>query len=380
MFDSIIKHIKNTYDNEEFIPLHIPQFDQTEKDYLIDCIDSTFVSSVGAYVDRFEKEIALFTGSKYAVAVVNGTSALHVSLHALGVNKNCEVITQPFTFVATANAIAYTGATSAFVDIEEDTLGMSPLALQSYLEKHAHKKNGITTNKESGKQIMACVPMHTFGFPCRIAEIAEICDEWGIYLVEDGAESLGSMVGEKHCGTFGKLGTLSFNGNKIITAGGGGAILTDDQDLAKRLKHLTTTAKIPHKWAYVHDELGFNYRMPNLNAALLCAQLSKLDKYLEAKRTLASEYETFFATKEESFLVEREGTTANYWLNTLRFQSHEAQQLFLKETNENGVMTRPAWELMHNLKMFKNDSALFCPIAEDQLKLVVNIPSTPIFS
>jgi perosamine synthetase len=266
-----------------FIPLHRPVFEGNERQYLVDCIDSNFVSSVGAKVTEFEEKVAKFTGSKYAVATVNGTAALHVAIELAGVKPGDEVISQALTFIATCNAISYAGATPIFIDVDLDTMGLSPLALSRFLEKNAEKRATGTFNKLSGKKISACVPMHTFGFPCRIAEIAEICAHWDIALIEDAAESLGSFVGSRHTGTFSSMATLSFNGNKVITTGGGGMIITNESDLAKRAKHITTTAKVPHPYEFVHNEIGYNYRMPNLNAALGCAQMERLEEFLAIK-------------------------------------------------------------------------------------------------
>ena len=280
---------------DDFIPLHRPVFEGNERQYLIDCIDSNFVSSVGAKVTEFEEKVADFTGSKYAIATVNGTAALHIAIELAGVKPGDEVISQALTFIATCNAISYAGAKPLFVDVDVDTMGLSPEALKRFLEEHAEKRASGTFNKTSGKKISACVPMHTFGFPCRIAEIAEICADWDIALIEDAAESLGSYVGGRHTGTFASMATLSFNGNKVITTGGGGMIITDDSELAKRAKHITTTAKVPHPYEFVHDEIGYNYRMPNLNAALGCAQMERLDEFLTIKAQLADQWDAFFS-------------------------------------------------------------------------------------
>jgi len=375
-FEVVTKFIKNTFQTEAFLPLHEPRFIGNEKVYLNNCIDSTFVSSVGLFVDRFEAEFAMYVGAKYAVATVNGTSALHIALMLANVQRDDEVITQPLTFIATANAISYIGAKPVFLDVDKDTMGLSPDALQTFLEKHCKLHESQCINKTSGKVIKACVPMHTFGHPCRIDKIKAICEQWSITLVEDAAESLGSYYQDKHTGTFGRLGTFSFNGNKIITSGGGGVIVTDDEVLAARAKHLTTTAKIPHKWEYVHDEIGYNYRLPNLNAALLCAQMENLDHFLENKRLLASEYESFFDASSITFVREPEYSRSNYWLQSLIFKNREERDAFLNFTNENGVMTRPIWRLMNKLEMFKQCQ---CDSLENSLWLedrVVNIPSS----
>ena len=286
---------------DEFIPLHRPVFEGNERQYLLDCIDSNFVSSVGSRVTDFEKAVASFTGSKYAVATVNGTSALHAAIELSGVKHNDEVISQALTFVATCNAIDYAGARPVFVDVDIDTMGMSPTALSAFLNTHAEKRNGQVFNKTSGKRISACIPMHTFGLPCRIEKLAEICANWGIALIEDAAESLGSFVGNRHTGTFGRLATLSFNGNKVITTGGGGMIITDDAGLATRAKHITTTAKVPHSYEFFHDEIGYNYRMPNLNASLGCAQMERLEEFLSIKTKLANQWGDFFDKQNVRF-------------------------------------------------------------------------------
>ena len=361
---------------DEFIPLHRPVFEGNERKYLVDCIDSNFVSSVGEKVTEFEQKVAEFTGSKYAIATVNGTAALHIAIELAGVKPGDEVISQALTFIATCNAISYAGAKPLFVDVDIDTMGLSPEALKRFLEKNAEKRATGTFNKTSGKRISACVPMHTFGFPCRITEIAQICSDWNIPLVEDAAESLGSYVGSRHTGTFGSMGTLSFNGNKVITTGGGGMIITDDSELAKRAKHITTTAKVPHPYKFVHDEIGYNYRMPNLNAAIGCAQMERLNDFLMIKAHLANQWNAFFDQNDVRFVSATNGNKANHWLNALVLDSKEDRDKFLKVTNDNGVMTRPIWTLMSKLSMFKDcqsdglENSLWL---EDR---VVNIPSS----
>ena len=338
-----------------FIPLHRPVFEGNEKQCLIDCIDSNFVSSVGAKVTEFEQHIASFTGAKYAIATVNGTAALHVALQLAGVGRDDEVITQALTFIATCNALSYAGAHPVFVDVDRETLGLSPESLRRFLETHAERRDdGSCWNKGTGRRIAACVPMHTFGIPARIAEIVAICEAYGIAVVEDAAESLGSYAGGRHTGTFGKLATLSFNGNKVITTGGGGMIVTDDEALARRAKHLTTTAKIPHPYEFVHDEVGYNYRLPNLNAALGCAQMETLPKMLEIKREIADRYRQFFAGTDMRFVDPLPGDTANYWLNAIVLEDEAARDALLEYTNAQGVMTRPIWRLMSRLEMFKH--------------------------
>ncbi|QOY54086.1 LegC family aminotransferase [Candidatus Sulfurimonas marisnigri] len=355
MYKDIIEFIQNVYNTKEFIPLHEPRFIGNEKKYLNDCIESTFVSSVGKYVDTFELEFAKKVGAKYAVATVNGTAALHISLILADVKRDDEVITQPLTFIATCNAISYIGAKPIFVDVDLDTIGLSPKSLEEFLKANCEIIDSTCKNKTTGKTIKACVPMHTFGHACKIQEIQEICDEWHIALVEDAAESLGSYYNNKQTGTFGKLGAFSFNGNKIITSGGGGVIVTDDEKLAKKAKHLTTTAKIPHKWEYVHDEIGFNYRMPNLNAALLVAQLEQLDTFIKSKRDLALKYEELFSSVVDiDFVKEPSNSKSNYWLQAVIVKDVKNRDEFLDFTNKNGVMTRPIWKLMNELEMFKD--------------------------
>lgn len=372
----IVSFIQKIYNTKDFIPLHEPRFIGNEKKYLNECIDSTFVSSVGKYVDQFEKNFASYIGSKYVVATVNGTSALHIALLLTNVKSDDEVITQPLTFIATANAINYCGAKPIFVDVDIDTLGMSPGALQVFLEDNCAIVDNKCINKTTGKIIKTCVPMHTFGHPCKIDEIKTICDKWKISLVEDAAESLGSLYKSKHTGTFGKMGVFSFNGNKIITSGGGGAIATDDKELAKRAKHLTTTAKVPHSYEYIHDEIGYNYRMPNINAALLVAQLEQLDKFINNKRELSLIYEGFFKNSGIKFIKELKNSRSNYWLQTILLKDKQERDVFLEFTNNNGVMTRPIWKLMNKLDMFKNyqkDDLLNAKYLADR---VVNFPSS----
>jgi aminotransferase in exopolysaccharide biosynthesis len=361
---------------ERKMPLHRPVFDGNEKAYLSECIDSNFVSSVGARVVEFEQRIAAYVGAKHAVATVNGTAALHVALRLAGVSADCEVISQALTFGATCNAICYTGARPVFVDVDRDTMGLSPEALLRFLKSEAVMKDGIPFNKQTGRRIAACLPMHTFGHPCRIDAIASICSEYGIPLVEDAAESLGSWYQGRHTGTFGRLGIFSFNGNKIITTGGGGMIVTDDPALAAAAKHLTTTAKVPHPYEFVHDQVGFNYRMPNLNAALGCAQMEQLAGFLETKRTLAGRYIEYFGRRGVEFVKEPAGARSNYWLNAIVLDSLDQRNEFLERTNAEGVMTRPIWRLMSKLDMFRdcqNDGLTNSLWLEDR---VVNIPSS----
>lgn len=359
------------------IPLHEPIFIGNEKKYVNECIDSTFVSSVGKFVDTFEKEFAKYVGSFYAVATVNGTAALHIALLIAGVKSGDEVITQPVTFVATCNAISYCGAKPVFVDVDLDTMGMSPESLNDFLGNNCELSANGCLNRKTGKVVKACVPMHTFGHPCRIDEIKEICDRWHIILVEDAAESLGSFYKNRHTGTFGQIGAFSFNGNKIVTSGGGGAIVTNDEHLAKRAKHLTTTAKIPHPYEYVHDEIGYNYRLPNLNAALLVAQLEQINFFLAAKRNLAKIYEDFFQNFDNiKFIKEPTFAKSNYWLNAVMLEDRRKRDQFLEVTNKNGVMTRPIWKLMNELEMFKDCEKADLKNAKYLEDRVVNIPSS----
>lgn len=378
MFQDVIEYIRGLYhEKEAFIPLHEPRFIGNEREYVMETIDSTFVSSVGKYVDRFEEMMCEITGAKHAIAIVNGTNALHLSLILAGVKEDEEVLTQPLTFIATANAVSYCKAISHFVDVDKDTLGLSPSILKDYLAEIAELKDGSCYNKKTGRKISACVPMHTFGLPCRIDEIVEICNKYHIPVVEDAAESLGSYYKDKHTGTFGLLGTFSFNGNKTITSGGGGAIITNDEKLAKLAKHLSTQAKIPHKWEYKHDYVGYNFRMPNINAALACAQLEQLDYFIENKRELSDLYNSFFKDKAEINLVrEIQGAKSNYWLNALLLSDKNKRDEFLAFTNDNGIMTRPIWGLMNNLEMFKNLPKGDLSNAEWLEERIVNITSS----
>jgi perosamine synthetase len=372
----IIDFIRRLYQTAEYIPLHEPKFIGNEKAYVNDCIDSTFVSSVGKYVDRFEKMMADYTGAKYAVATVNGTAALHIALKLVGVKQGDEVITQPLSFVATCNAISYCGAEPVFVDVDRDTLGMSPDSLYSFLSSNTSQSSAGCINKTTGRKISAVVPMHTFGLPCRVDKIAKICDEFGISLIEDAAESLGSHYQGRHTGTFGRLAAFSFNGNKTITTGGGGMIITDDEVLARSAKHITTTAKVPHSYEFVHDEVGYNYRLPNINAALGCAQMESLPRLLESKRSVALDYAKFFSTSNISFVEEPPQANSNYWLNALILEDRQARDVFLKELNDAGVMSRPIWRLMNELAMFRDCQSTDLANAKWLEERVVNIPSS----
>lgn len=356
--------------------MHEPKFMGNEKAYVMDCIDSTFVSSVGKYVDRFEHEMAKYTGAKYAVATVNGTAALHIALKLAGVSQGDEVVTQSLSFVATCNAISYCGARPVFVDVDRETLGLSPISLSAFLSANTIQTANGCINKVTGRKISAVVPMHTFGLPCRIDEIAVICEEFGIPLIEDAAESLGSYYQGKHTGIFGKMAAFSFNGNKTITTGGGGMIITDDEALAKHAKHITTTAKVPHSYEFVHDEIGYNYRMPNINAALGCAQMESLPRLLESKRSIALAYAKYFATTDIYFVKEPPQANSNYWLNAIILEDRQARDVFLKELNDAGVMSRPIWRLMSELAMFKDCQADDLCNAKWLEERVVNIPSS----
>lgn len=376
MFEFFIQFVRNYYSQiDDYIPLHSPVFRGNEKKYVIDAIDSTYVSSVGAYVDKFEEGLREVTGAKFAVATVNGTSALHASLHAMGIQSGDEVITQALSFVATANAISYSGAKPVFLDVDLDTLGLSPLALRRFLKNNVQLVDSKAINKLTNSQIKAIVPMHTFGIPCRIKEIVEIANEYNIIVIEDAAESLGSTSNLIHTGRFGKLGIFSFNGNKTLTSGGGGAIITDDVQLGKRLKHLTTTAKIPHQWEYNHDEIGYNYRMPNLNAALACGQLENLADFLIEKRALAAKYIDLFNKSNIQVVRGLDGGDPNFWLNTILLNSKSERDEFLKYTNENKVMTRPAWNLLNTLPMYTNSISDSLENSYWLTDRLVNIPS-----
>ncbi len=376
MFEDVVTLIRDIYGLERSIPLHEPLFIGNEKKYLNDCIDSTFVSSVGKYVDKLEEKIAEHTGSKFVIATTNGTSALHISLLIANVYENEEVLTQPLTFVATCNAISYCGAHPVFIDVDRDTMGLSPEALLIFLESNTSIKNNQCINKATGRVIKACVPMHTYGHPCRIDEIRDICFKYHIRLVEDCAESLGSFYKGKHTGTFGEIGIMSFNGNKIITAGGGGCILTNNEVLAKKAKHLTTTAKLAHKWEYTHDITGYNYRMPNLNAALLLAQLENLDRFVSKKRELALKYKDFFNNTSCHLVEELDGARSNYWLNTIILKDKYQRDLFLDEMNSKGIMARPTWTLMNKLSMYKDSQHGNLSNSEWLENRIVNIPSS----
>ena len=360
----------------EFVPLHRPIFSDDEKSRVIGVIDSNFVSSAGQDIETFEAKVAEFTGARYAIATVNGTAALHVALHLAGVEAGSEVITQAVSFVATANAISYCQAKPIFVDVERDSMGMSPEALLSFLNANVEMRQGKAFNKTTGACISACVPMHTFGHPVRIDEIADICTSFNIELVEDCAESLGSYIGKKHTGRAGKFATFSFNGNKIITTGGGGMIITDDEELSQRAKHITTTSKRPHPYEYFHDEVGFNYRMPNLNAAMGLAQMEKLPNFLAKKRNVAELYQDFFQSTDLDFFGERQGTRANFWLNCVLCEDLASRNKFLEYTNEKDIMTRPLWQVLSRLPMYQDCQTDDLTHSLWLVERLVNIPSS----
>lgn len=377
MYSQVTDFVHQLFGTEETVPLHAPLFIGNEKKYLNECIDTTFVSSVGKFVDRFEEEMAAYTGAKKAVVCVSGTNALHMAMMLVGVERDDEVLTQALTFIATCNAISYIGAHPVFIDVDMDTLGLSPKAVKVWLENNAELKNGVCYNKKTGRRVKACIPMHTFGHPVKIDELVQICDEWHLELVEDAAESIGSLYKGQHTGTFGKVGAISFNGNKTITTGGGGMLLFQDEELGKLAKHLTTQAKVPHRWAFVHDHIGYNYRMPNINAALGCAQLENLDRYVENKRETARIYADFFKNIPDiTFFTEPENCRSNYWLNVVMLKDKAAQQEFLEYTNDHGVMTRPVWELMNRLEMFKQCETDELKNTEWLADRIVNIPSS----
>jgi aminotransferase in exopolysaccharide biosynthesis len=354
MFDALIRFIRDTYGTKGLIPLHAPVFRGQEKAYLLECIDSTYVSSVGPFVDRFERDVAAYTGAPCAVATVNGTAALHVALVVAGVAQGDLVITQALTFVATCNAIAYCGAKPVFVDVDRHTLGLSPGAVEQWLESAAQlDAGGVCRHKEDGRVVRACLPMHTFGHPADLAGLVAVCKRWNLALVEDAAESLGSLYRGQHTGTFGRLGALSFNGNKILTTGGGGMLLADTT-LGARAKYLTTTAKQPHAYEFIHDEVGYNYRLPNLNAALGCAQLEQIETFVHAKRQLAEHYAALLSKSELQFVQEPPGCRSNYWLNAVVCEDSAQRDALLKATHHAGVSTRPIWQLMSRLPAFRD--------------------------
>jgi len=376
MYKDFVRFVQKLYDTTDFIPLHAPRFQGNEKKYLLETIDSTFVSSVGEFVDEFERKVVDYTGVKHAIATVNGTAALHTALKIAGVENNDEVITQSLTFVATCNAIRYCGATPVFVDIELLKLGLSPQSLEIFLDEYCELRNdGFCWNRLSGRRVIVCLPMHTFGFPVRLDEIKQICDRYNIRLVEDAAESLGSFYKKKHTGSVGCLAALSFNGNKTITTGGGGMILTNDDKLAKHAKHITTTARVTQQWEFGHDEIGYNYRLPNLNAALGVAQMEVLSEYIKNKREIANQYQAWGKKYGVKFMVEPIDTKANYWLNTILVEDKQQRDEMLKITNDSNVMTRPAWISMHKLAMNQDCQKSELTNTELLTDRIVNVPS-----
>lgn len=376
MFQETVEFVRSLYGKEGFVPLHEPFFSGNEKKYLNECIDSTFVSSVGKFVDRFEEEVVNYTGAKYAIATVNGTAALHIALLLAGVQRDDEVITQPLTFIATCNALSYIGAHPIFIDVDKLTLSLSPEKLEHFLQQNTEIVGGHCQNKHTKRAIKAVLPMHTFGLPTRLDELLLVCKKYHLNLIEDAAESLGSFYKGEHTGTFGLFGTLSFNGNKTITTGGGGMILTNDKELAKKAKHITTTSKVPHKWDFVHNEIGYNYRLPNINAALGCAQMEELPKIIKYKNETAESYQNFFKDKPIDFLVQPPNTKSNYWLNGIILNNLEERNNFLEITNNQGVMTRPIWKLMNKLSMFKEAQTGDLENSIWLEQRVVNIPSS----
>ncbi|MGF1740832.1 LegC family aminotransferase [Vibrio profundum] len=374
----IVRFIRDIYKTDEFIPLHAPTFNGNEKAYVMETIESTFVSSVGKFVDDFERKVEVYTGAAKAVATVNGTAALHAALYMADVQRGDLVITQALTFVATCNALYHMGAEPIFVDISPVSLGLCPKAVDIFLNEHAEVTETGCIHKKTGKQVKAVLPMHTFGHPVELDELVAVCLKWNITLVEDAAESLGSFYKGKHTGTIGDLGAVSFNGNKIITTGGGGMVLCKTQELGARTKHVTTTAKVPHPYEFFHDEPGFNYRMPNLNAALGCAQMEVIDQYLQQKRQLAECYRDFFTGTDFQFVTEPDYAQSNYWLNAIICPDKESREEILTGTNDLGVMTRPIWQLMHRLPMFENamrGDLIYSEFIEAHL---INLPSTPV--
>lgn len=375
-YKKITDFIHDLYGAPE-VPLHAPCFIGNEKKYLAECVDTTFVSSVGQFVDRFEEKMAQYTGAARAVTCVNGTNALHLALLLVGVARGDEVLTQALTFIATCNAIRYIDAHPVFLDVDQSTMGLSPDAMRDWLFRNAEMKDSQCFNKNTQRRIKACVPMHTFGHPARIDEIAAVCEEYHIELVEDAAESLGSLYKGQHTGLFGRVGVISFNGNKTITTGGGGMLLLNNEELGAQAKHLTTQAKVPHRWEFIHDRIGYNYRMPNINAALGCAQLEHLEEFVLNKRETAEKYHAFFATIDDmDYFLEPENCRSNYWLNTILLKDRQAQQDFLQYTNDHGIMTRPAWQLMNRLEMFKGCETDGLKHTQWLEERIVNIPSS----
>ncbi|MEC1178879.1 LegC family aminotransferase [Metasolibacillus meyeri] len=376
-WEEFTENIKKLYE-KDFVALHEPTFNEKEIEYITDCVKTGWVSSVGSYVTRFEEELAKFVGVKRAVAVVNGTAALQIALKVVGVQVNDEVLIPSLTFIATANAVSYLQAIPHFVDVNVETLGVDSFKLEKYLNEIAELRQGELYNKQTNRRIKALVPMHTFGHPCMLDELSALCDKYNLVLVEDAAESLGSYYKGKHTGTFGQVSAMSFNGNKIITTGGGGAILTDDEALADYAKHLTTTAKVPHRWEFIHDEIGYNYRMPNLNAALGCAQLEKISDFIKQKRRLTEFYERQLANIEGMQLFkEHVNTQSNYWLQVILLDKQYDLDKVLCFLNDQGIMARPIWKPLHELEMYKQCPRMNLLVTEKLKRIIINIPSTP---
>ncbi len=378
MFDKFISYVRDIYSSKDEIPLHEPIFIGNEFKYVNETIKSTYVSSIGEYVETFEKLIEKYTSTTKAVATVNGTTALHVALKISGIKTGDLVITQPLTFIATCNALHYVGASPVFVDISDKSLSLCPKALEKYLDKNASVINSKCIHKKTKKQIKAILPMHTYGHPAQMEELIAIASKWKLIIIEDAAESLGSFYKGKHTGTLGDIGILSFNGNKIITSGGGGMILCNKNEDGVKAKHLTTTAKVPHDYEFFHDEHGFNYRLPNINAALGCAQMENLEKFLRRKRSLAAKYESFFKNSDIRFVKEPDYGQSNYWLNCIIVPDKKLRDEFLKKTNYEKIITRPAWTLMHHLPMYKNCLKGSLKVSEKIGSTLINIPSTPV--
>lgn len=378
MSDAVVSFIRELYRTNDFIPLHAPAFNGNELKYVSETIDSTFVSSVGKFVDDFERKVEAFTSSARAIATVNGTAALHTALYMSGVKSGDYVITQALTFVATCNALYHMGAEPIFVDVAKVSLSLCPVALENYLVENAYCDDGGCFHKKNNRRISAVVPMHTFGHPAELDELIAVCAKWNISLIEDAAESLGSFYKGRHTGTIGDLGALSFNGNKIITTGGGGMVLCKDKDVGQHTKHVTTTAKVPHPYEFFHDEPGFNYRLPNLNAALGCAQMEVLPIFLQEKRLIAKRYEAFFAGSEFSFVVEPDYAQSNYWLNAIICPDEKTRNEMLKSTNDAGVMTRPIWKLMHRLPFLSGCPRGDLSNSEYIEAHLINLPSSSI--
>ena len=373
----ISSFIRNLFGTYEDIPLHSPHFFGNEKKFVEQTLQSTFVSSVGSFVDKFENQIQKMTGSKKVVATVNGTAALHSALYISGVKPNDLVITQPLTFVATCNVLHHMAAAPIFCDISPISLGLCPISVENYLIENCEVNEDGCFHKTTQQMISAIVPMHTFGHPVQLDELSAISKNWKIALVEDAAESLGSYYKDRHTGTIADFSALSFNGNKIITTGGGGAVLCNDFFWGERVKHITSTSKVPHKFEFFHDEPGFNYRMPNINAALGCGQIENISIFLKNKRNLASEYENFFNQSVFKFVKEPHYAKSNYWLNAVICPDQSIRQHLLEKTNELGINTRPAWKLMHNLPMFSNAMRGDLTVCEKLEPLILNLPSSP---